>query len=102
MPPQLSGLIRSSEKYLRNFGRSRHARNVIMDFTAIEQQLETYWSKGWRVFTSSSFQTHSLVLLHIISRIDKSIPVYFINTGYHFPETIAFKERIAALFELEV
>jgi phosphoadenosine phosphosulfate reductase len=42
------------------------------------------------------------VLLHIISRIDKSIPVFFINTGYHFPETLTFKEQIARRFELDV
>jgi phosphoadenosine phosphosulfate reductase len=33
-------------------------------------------------------------LLHIISRIDPSIPVVFLNTGFHFAETIAFRDRI--------
>src|SRR6185436_11274526 len=64
--------------------------------------LTGYKRLGLKMFSSSSFQTHSLVLLHIISRIDKSIPVFFINTGYHFPETLTFKEQIARRFELEV
>lgn len=54
------------------------------------------------MFTTSSFQTHSLVMLHIISRVDRSIPVYFINTGYLFPETVAFKDRVAEEFGLTV
>ncbi|MGB5930990.1 MAG: phosphoadenylyl-sulfate reductase [Cyclobacteriaceae bacterium] len=52
------------------------------------------------MFTTSSFQTHSLVLLHIISRIRPDIPVYFINTGYHFPETLSFRDTITARFGL--
>lgn len=52
------------------------------------------------MFTSSSFQSHSLVMLHIISRIDNSIPVYFIHTGYHFPETIKFRDQITESFKL--
>ena len=73
-----------------------------MDFDAIKDKLTGYKRLGLKMFSSSSFQTHSLVLLHIISRIDKSIPVFFINTGYHFPETLTFKEQIARRFELDV
>ncbi len=54
------------------------------------------------MFSSSSFQTHSLVLLHIISKIDRTIPIYFINTGFLFPETIQFRDEIAELFGLNV
>lgn len=71
-----------------------------MNPTAIQEKIEAYTRAGKRLFTSSSFQSHSLVLLHILSRIDKSIPVYFINTGYHFPETIKFRDHITELFGL--
>ncbi|MBL7843389.1 MAG: phosphoadenylyl-sulfate reductase [Cyclobacteriaceae bacterium] len=71
-----------------------------MNPTAIQEKIEAYTRAGKRLFTSSSFQSHSLVLLHILSRIDKSIPVYFINTGYHFPETIKFRDHITGLFGL--
>lgn len=71
-----------------------------MNPTAIQEKIEAYTRAGKRLFTSSSFQSHSLVLLHILSRIDKSIPVYFINTGYHFPETIQFRDHITELFGL--
>jgi len=73
-----------------------------MDFEAIKYKIEHYKSEGRRMFTTSSFQSHSLVLLHILSRIDRSIPVIFINTGYHFPETVAFRDHIAEQFGMNV
>jgi phosphoadenosine phosphosulfate reductase len=68
----------------------------------IHQKIKEYKEKGLRLFTSSSFQTHSIVLLHILSELDNSIPVYFINTGYHFPETITYKDQIADLLKLNM
>ena len=55
-----------------------------------------------RMFTTSSFQTHSLVMLHVLSEVDPTIPVYVINTGYLFPETLSFRDRIAEEFGLNV
>lgn len=46
------------------------------------------------VAVSSSFQTQSLPLLHIVSRVAPEIPVLFVDTGYHFPETLEFRDRI--------
>lgn len=73
-----------------------------MTFEEIKEKLEEYKAQGKRMFTTSSFQTHSLVLLHIISRIDPDIPVYSINTGFLFPETIQFKDQIAEEFGLNI
>ncbi len=72
-----------------------------MTFEEIKLQLSKYKSEGKSLFTTSSFQSHSLVLLHIISRIDRDIPVIFINTGYHFPATVAFKDEVASQFGLK-
>ena len=68
----------------------------------IGEKLQEYKSSGKTSFVSSSFQTHSLPLLHIISRFEPEIPVYFLNTGFHFPETIAFRYEIADLFGLNI
>ncbi len=66
-----------------------------MKFEHVAQQLQKYRDQGKKLFTTSSFQSHSLVLLHMISRIDPEIPVFFLNTGYHFPETVAFAESVS-------
>lgn len=73
-----------------------------MDFEAIKSKINEYNQRGLKMFTTSSFQTHSIVLLHILSRIDNTIPIYFINTGYHFPDTVAFKDQIADQLKLNM
>lgn len=72
-----------------------------MEYLAIKNQINKYKEEGKRMFTTSSFQSHSLVLLHILSRIDNTIPVVFINTGYHFPETVEFRDKVADQFGLQ-
>src|SRR5215207_7202266 len=72
-----------------------------MDFDHIKAKIEAYEAEGKTLFTTSSFQSHSLVLLHILSRIDRSIPVYFINTGYHFPETVRFRDQVTEAFGIK-
>lgn len=73
-----------------------------MEAFEILNTIEHLVSQGKRIFTTSSFQTHSLPLLHIISKSPHVIPVYFIDTGYHFPETLAFKDKVADFLQLEV
>ena len=73
-----------------------------MEISEIKSKIQQYRAEGKRMFTTSSFQTHSLVMLHILSKIDPTIPVYFINTGYLFPETIAFRDEIAEQFGLNI
>lgn len=50
---------------------------------------------------TSSFGPESGVLLHMVSEIDPTIPVLFLETGYHFPETLEYKNRLAELFGLK-
>jgi len=73
-----------------------------MNIQEIENKILNYKKDGKRLFTTSSFQTHSIVLLHILSNIDKSIPVYFINTGFHFPETLTFRDEVTEKFGLNL
>jgi phosphoadenosine phosphosulfate reductase len=68
----------------------------------IEKQLNAYTNSGKKMFATSSFQTHSIPMLHIVSKIDKTIPIYFINTGFHFPETLKFRDQVADLFNLNL
>lgn len=73
-----------------------------MNIEQIEVKISQYKAEGKKLFSTSSFQTHSLVLLHILSRVDNSIPIYFINTGYLFPETVSFRDKIAKDFGLTI
>lgn len=42
----------------------------------------------------SSFGAESAVLLHLISQIDPALPVLFLETGKHFPETLAYRDTL--------
>lgn len=76
--------------------------DITPQFELFSDYLNGYRSQGKSVFASSSFQTHSLPMLHMISRIDRNIPIYFLDTGYHFPETLEFRDEIAKNFGLTV
>jgi phosphoadenosine phosphosulfate reductase len=42
----------------------------------------------------SSFGADSVVLLHMVAAIDKATPIVFVDTGQHFPETLAYRDRL--------
>ena len=42
------------------------------------------------------------VLLHMISRVDRDVPVVFLDTGYHFPETIGTADAAEAVYDLNL
>lgn len=42
----------------------------------------------------SSFGAESAALLHLVGSIDPGIPVLFLDTGKHFPETLAYRDTL--------
>jgi phosphoadenosine phosphosulfate reductase len=42
----------------------------------------------------SSFGAESAALLYLVSRVDPDIPVLFLETGKHFPETFAYRDLL--------
>lgn len=51
---------------------------------------------------TSSFQSECVVLVHMILARKPEIPVLFLETGYHFPETIAYRDRLTAEWKLNL
>ncbi len=49
-----------------------------------------------RVALVSSFGAEAAVLLHMVAQVDSSVPVIFLDTGKHFPETLAYRDALAA------
>lgn len=54
------------------------------------------------ILFTSSFGTKSAYLLFLINEIRPSQTVHFIDTAYHFPETIQYKKQITEAFGLKV
>ncbi|MDB5505447.1 MAG: phosphoadenosine phosphosulfate reductase [Devosia sp.] len=42
----------------------------------------------------SSFGADSSVLLHLVAQVDKALPVYFLETGKHFAQTLDYVETL--------
>ncbi len=57
---------------------------------------------GRSVCVTSSFQPECVVLTHLLVQDRPDIPVLFLDTGYHFPETYAYRDEIAARFHLNL
>lgn len=55
-----------------------------------------------KVLVTSSFAATSAYFLHIIANIRPEQVIHFIDTGYHFPETLAYRDYLADLFHLKV
>ena len=49
-----------------------------------------------------SFQAEDILLLHLTRELRPNIPVLFLDTGYHFAETYAYRDRIAAEWNLNL
>jgi phosphoadenosine phosphosulfate reductase len=49
-----------------------------------------------RIAVVSSFGAESAVLLHLVSEVDSTTPVLFVDTGRHFPETLDYRDRLIA------
>lgn len=68
----------------------------------IFQQIEKLHSEGKTLFATSSFQTQSLPLLHIISQLEFKVPIFYLNTGFLFPETLSYIRRLEKELSIEV
>ncbi|MFN3610219.1 MAG: phosphoadenosine phosphosulfate reductase family protein, partial [Hyphomonas sp.] len=42
----------------------------------------------------SSFGAESVVMLALIAEVDPSLPIVFIDTGMHFPQTLDYKDEV--------
>ena len=56
--------------------------------------------KTSEVMLTSSFAATSAFLLKLVSDINKDQTVFFIDTGYHFEDTIAYKDFLSEKYEL--
>jgi phosphoadenosine phosphosulfate reductase len=54
------------------------------------------------VCLTSSFQTEDMVALHMLRKHIADVPVIFLETGYHFPELIAYRDRLVKEWNLNL
>lgn len=79
-----------------------------LDLAKINQQLRDKspaeiiaWavSLNKQVMTTTSFAQNSAVMLHLITQVDASVPVVWIDSGYNVPDTYRVAEQLMALLK---
>lgn len=65
-------------------------REIYNDFSSAE------------IMLTSSFAATSAFLLKVIADVNKEQLVHFIDTGYHFKETLEYKKELSRLYGLQV
>jgi len=80
--------------------KNSNMQNIIREADKIKSEIKGFLKAKKKVFLTSSFQTHSIPLLHLISSLD--VDIYFINTGFHFVETHIFKNKISQMLNIKV
>ena len=63
--------------------------------TASERLAWAFGQFGDGLVLSSSFGAQAAVMLHLATQARPDIPVIFVDTGYLFPETYEFADRLA-------
>ena len=76
---------------------------VYKDFS-IHQKVEQLYKDFNQddIMLTSSFAATSAMLLKVFSDVNKDQLIYFIDTGYHFKETIIYKDYLTKLYDLNV
>ena len=59
-------------------------------------------TEGASACLTSSFQAEDMAVLHMLLQHEPNVPVIFLETGYHFAETYAFRDRIARDWDLNL
>jgi phosphoadenosine phosphosulfate reductase len=58
--------------------------------------------QGGRACITCSFQAEDMIVLHMLRQRLPEIPVLFLDTGYHFRDVYAYRDRMAAAWNLNL
>lgn len=78
-----------------------NAQYLPLDFASRIRRLYQDFDPA-KVLVTSSFAATSAYFLHIVSRIRPQQKIHFIDTGFHFPETLEYRAYLTQLFGLTV
>ena len=76
----------------------------VVEGLAPEQALDTVLAanENARVCLTSSFQAEDMAVLHLLRGRIPGVPVLFLDTGYHFPQTYEYRDRMAKEWSLHL
>ena len=81
------------------------ATSAPTDLGALTAEDRIRWAVGEfgdGLILSTSFGIQAAVMLHLATQVAPKIPVVFIDTGYHFPETYRFADELTKRLNLNL
>jgi len=75
-----------------------------LESLAPEQALETVLvaNRSTQLCLTSSFQAEDMVVAHVLKKRVRDVPVLFLDTGYHFPQTYEYRDRMTQQWSLNL
>src|SRR5713101_3917440 len=75
-----------------------------LESLAPEQAFEAVLAakQSTHVCLTSSFQAEDMVVAHLLRKRMPDLPVLFLETGYHFPQTYEYRDRMAKEWSLHL
>lgn len=90
LEPDMTKIIDDLNNRYRNLSPEERVTQLYKDYTTDD------------VMLTSSFAANSAFLLHLFSTTYPDQKVYFIDTGFHFIDTLEYKSKLARLYDLKV
>ena len=69
---------------------------------AVRATLDRAINGAQAVCLTCSFQAEDVLLTKLAIELDRNLPILFLDTGYHFAETYAYRDRIASEWQLNL
>jgi phosphoadenosine phosphosulfate reductase len=97
-------LIDKKISFESEIGSQLKSLNKLYKTLSIHQRVEKLYEDfdSDDIMLTSSFADTSAMLMKVFSDINKNQKIYFIDTGYHFKETIIYKDYLTKLYDLNV
>jgi len=80
-------------------------RTLLPDLESKSPQERINWAIGAypeKLVLTTSFGAQSAAFLHLATQTKRDLPIVFVDTGYHFPETLEFAQRLTKKLVLNI
>lgn len=67
-----------------------------------EERIKELYNDFSKILFTSSFGTTAIYLLHLFSKVNPEQEIYFLDTTYHFLETLEYKKQLTEKYKLNV
>jgi phosphoadenosine phosphosulfate reductase len=87
--------LRDPEVEVLEEAAALEARYGRLEAEEIVEMAVGYFASRGGIAAVSSFGADSAVLLNMIAKVDRGLPVIFLDTGKHFEETLSYRDQLA-------